>query len=304
MTNLPNSFLKLKNLPHFDIRKTPLLNMPLGINELKSLQTLSRIIIGGENGYEINRQRFKKIYAGKYPFWVEKGAKFKSCVRGKLFAKEAYGVRGVDGLKVVGLELLGWEAWSSDFGDVLPCLQEHVIRYCPNLAEVSLGALPSLRDLTLDGCGNVVLRTLIQGLGGVLKYLEAVKELGLRECNEVRYLWKSEANASKVLLTIRKLLIHCCDNLVRLGDKEDDLDDNCRSNLLTSLGTLSVFSCKSMERCTCPNNIDTLDVSYCSSVRTISFPTGGWHKLLEKEFVGANINTRSGMSLLEDVCHV
>ncbi|KAJ0924257.1 putative P-loop containing nucleoside triphosphate hydrolase, leucine-rich repeat domain superfamily [Helianthus annuus] len=48
------NFSKLKNLRHLDIRDTPLLNkIPLGIGELKSLQTLSKIIIGGDNGLAI-----------------------------------------------------------------------------------------------------------------------------------------------------------------------------------------------------------------------------------------------------------
>ncbi|XP_076909473.1 putative disease resistance RPP13-like protein 1 [Bidens hawaiensis] len=55
LRNLPNNFLKLKNLHHLDIRNTPHLDkMPLGIGELKSLQTLSKIIIGGDNGLIIS----------------------------------------------------------------------------------------------------------------------------------------------------------------------------------------------------------------------------------------------------------
>ncbi|KAJ0860764.1 putative P-loop containing nucleoside triphosphate hydrolase, leucine-rich repeat domain superfamily [Helianthus annuus] len=46
LTHLPKSFLKLKKLRHFDMRDTPCLKkLPLGIGELKSLQTLTRIII-------------------------------------------------------------------------------------------------------------------------------------------------------------------------------------------------------------------------------------------------------------------
>ncbi|XP_076909417.1 putative disease resistance RPP13-like protein 1 [Bidens hawaiensis] len=54
LSKLPNSFSKLKHLLHLDIRDAPLLNkMPLGIGEMKSLQTLSKIIIGGANGLVI-----------------------------------------------------------------------------------------------------------------------------------------------------------------------------------------------------------------------------------------------------------
>uniref|UniRef100_A0A251SXW2 Putative NB-ARC n=1 Tax=Helianthus annuus TaxID=4232 RepID=A0A251SXW2_HELAN len=55
LTKLPESFSKLKKLLHFDTRDTPLLEkLPLGIGELGSLQTLTRIIIEGDDGFAIN----------------------------------------------------------------------------------------------------------------------------------------------------------------------------------------------------------------------------------------------------------
>nr|XP_043639576.1 putative disease resistance protein At3g14460 [Erigeron canadensis] len=55
LRELPNGFLNLKSLRHFDIGDTPLLkNMPLGIGEMKNLQILSKIIIGGENVFPIS----------------------------------------------------------------------------------------------------------------------------------------------------------------------------------------------------------------------------------------------------------
>ncbi|KAJ0860787.1 putative P-loop containing nucleoside triphosphate hydrolase, leucine-rich repeat domain superfamily [Helianthus annuus] len=45
LTMLPKSFLKLKKLRHFDLRNTPLLKkLPLGIGELRKLQTLTKIL--------------------------------------------------------------------------------------------------------------------------------------------------------------------------------------------------------------------------------------------------------------------
>nr|GEV32203.1 putative disease resistance RPP13-like protein 1 [Tanacetum cinerariifolium] len=65
LTKLPNSFSKLKNLRHFDKRDTPLLmKMPLGIGELKILQTLSKIIIGGDNGFAITELKGLKNLRG------------------------------------------------------------------------------------------------------------------------------------------------------------------------------------------------------------------------------------------------
>ncbi|KAJ0483699.1 putative leucine-rich repeat domain superfamily [Helianthus annuus] len=66
LSNLPKSFIKLKRLRHFDIRNTPLLKkLPLGIGELKSLQTLTRIIIGGNNGFAITDLKGLKDLQGE-----------------------------------------------------------------------------------------------------------------------------------------------------------------------------------------------------------------------------------------------
>ncbi|KAD6453172.1 hypothetical protein E3N88_07877 [Mikania micrantha] len=55
LTKLPKSFVKLKKLRHFDIRDTKSLKkLPVGIGELRSLCTLTKIIIGGdEEGFAI-----------------------------------------------------------------------------------------------------------------------------------------------------------------------------------------------------------------------------------------------------------
>ncbi|GJZ37817.1 NB-ARC domains-containing protein [Tanacetum coccineum] len=55
LTTLPDNFLKLKNLQHFDIRDTSLWNMmPLGISEMISLQTLSNKIVVENNDFFIS----------------------------------------------------------------------------------------------------------------------------------------------------------------------------------------------------------------------------------------------------------
>ncbi|KAJ0860848.1 putative leucine-rich repeat domain superfamily [Helianthus annuus] len=49
LTKVPKSFSKLKKLQHFDFRGTPYLTQfPLGIGELKRLQTLTKIVMGGD----------------------------------------------------------------------------------------------------------------------------------------------------------------------------------------------------------------------------------------------------------------
>ncbi|KAJ0860839.1 putative virus X resistance protein-like, coiled-coil [Helianthus annuus] len=66
LTKLPKSFSKLKKLQHFDFRDTPSLKQfPLGIGELKSLQTLTKIVIGGDGGFAITELKGLNNLGGK-----------------------------------------------------------------------------------------------------------------------------------------------------------------------------------------------------------------------------------------------
>ncbi|KAI7727685.1 hypothetical protein M8C21_008148 [Ambrosia artemisiifolia] len=133
-----------------------------------------------------------------------------------------------------------------------------------------------------------------------MEHVGDVEELSIMGCNEIRYLWELEAEAlaSKVLVKLRNLKVSRCDNLISLGEKEED--DNRRSNLLTSLMTLNVHLCNKMERLSCPDSIETLEVYHCDSLTTISLPTGvqklksfqvfRCEKLLEREWGGQNMN--------------
>ncbi|KAF5775701.1 putative P-loop containing nucleoside triphosphate hydrolase, leucine-rich repeat domain superfamily [Helianthus annuus] len=154
-------------------------------------------------------------------------------------------IQGMNDVKVISLELSrstdvtfpsleiltfedmsSWEVWSTNSEVMFPCLQDLQITKCPNLIDVSLKALPSLRVLKIDGCGESVLRSLVQAtssttilnirsiLGltdevwrGVIEYLGAVEELSIQHCDEIRYLWESDAEASKVLERKRRMRI-------------------------------------------------------------------------------------------------
>ncbi|KAJ0860455.1 putative P-loop containing nucleoside triphosphate hydrolase, leucine-rich repeat domain superfamily [Helianthus annuus] len=417
---LPINFSKLKNLRHLDIRDTPLLSkMPLGIGKLKCLQTLSKIIIGGDNGLAItelkdltnlhgnthikglekveiamhaseanlsqkrlnglelewsdvfNDSRKESLekevldvlkphsdsliklgivsYAGlEFPNWVGdtrylnlisvslRGCK--NCISlpplGQLRSLKDLFIEDMDEVKAMGSELVGTglsflslevlklknmkrlEVWSTDSGVVsFPCLKKLVIRGCPNLVQVSPGALPLLNSLEVSECDSGVLRKLVQvassvkeltiesmfGLSdvvwrGVIEYLGGVEDLAIIKCNEIRYLWESEAKASKALTKLRKLRVEECQNLMRPGEKEED---DCGRNLITTLRTVLIEDCESMEHCRCPNNIEILVIGGCTSITSASFPTTGEQKFksleidscdkpLEKEFGGDN----------------
>ncbi|PWA57228.1 NB-ARC domains-containing protein [Artemisia annua] len=193
--------------------------------------------------------------------------------------------------------MLGWEVWSTKSGVVgavmFPCLQVLYIEKCPNLAKISLEALPSLRELEISYCGNGLLTSLIHvtsavtklsishitGLSdevwrGVMDYLGAVEEVRINDCNEIRYLWESEAEASKVLVNLMKLHVEFCSKLVSLREKEED---GCI--LLTSLRMLYLWNCENLERCNLPNSIEELSIYGCPLIASVSFPTGEGHKL-------------------------
>ncbi|KAM0009689.1 putative P-loop containing nucleoside triphosphate hydrolase, leucine-rich repeat domain superfamily [Helianthus debilis subsp. tardiflorus] len=399
LTKLPKSFLKLKKLRHFDMRDTPCLKkLPLGIGELKSLQTLTKIIIAENNGFAIteikglkglhgeisieglnkvqssmhareaklslkgiNKLELKwddvsgretlekeilnelkphsdklkmlevKYYKGiEFPNWIGDPS-FHQLVQvslhgcrkctslpplGRLPSLKELSIQGMDDVKVVSLELSrttdvtfpsleilrfedmsSWKAWSTNSEVMFPRLRKLQIIKCPDLIDVSLEALPSLRILRIEGCGESVLRSLVQAassttkleiesiLGltdevwrGVIVNFGAVEELSIQDCDEIRYLWESDAEASKVLTNLKELKVWKCNNLVSLGEKEED-EDNIGSNLLSSLKKLVIESCESMERLCCPNSIESLVISWCSSVRDVSLPrattTGG-----------------------------
>ncbi|KAF5775792.1 putative P-loop containing nucleoside triphosphate hydrolase, leucine-rich repeat domain superfamily [Helianthus annuus] len=328
LSTLPKSFLKLKKLRHFDIRDTPYLKkLPLGIGELKNLQTLPKVIIGGDGDFAITKlkglenlrgelsveglhkvqipmhareanlsqKRLTKLkmkwgndsqrgslekevlaelkphtdtlkhfevkyYGGvEFPGWVGDPTfhqlvhvSLKGCRKctslpplGQLPSLKELLIQGMDDVKVISLELSrstdvtfpsleilrfvdmsSWEVWSTNSKVMFPCLRELQIRNCPNLSDVSLEALPSLRVLRIERCGESVLRSLVKAassttkleigsiLGltnevwrGVTVNFGAVEELCIQICHEIRYLWESDAEASKVLERKRRMRI-------------------------------------------------------------------------------------------------
>ncbi|KAJ0673201.1 putative virus X resistance protein-like, coiled-coil [Helianthus annuus] len=272
LTKLPESFSKLKKLRHFDIRDTPLLGkLPFGIGELERLQTLTKIIIDGDDGFAINELKgltnlhgevsiegLHKVQCAKHAQeanlslkkitglelqWVNEfdgsrigthendvlnelkpnsdtlkelsivsygGTQFSNWVGDRSFHElvnvsirgckkctslppfgllpslKRLQIQGMDEVKIIGLELTGndvnafrslevlifenmsgWEGWSTKnegSAAVFTCLKELYVKNCPQLINVSLQALPSLKVLEIYRCGDGVLRSLVQGL--------------------------------------------------------------------------------------------------------------------------------------------
>ncbi|KAF5775974.1 putative P-loop containing nucleoside triphosphate hydrolase, leucine-rich repeat domain superfamily [Helianthus annuus] len=309
LTKLPKSFLKLKKLRHFDMRDTPCLKkLPLGIGELKSLQTLTKIIIEGHGGFALTKLKVLKDLHGEisiegldkvqssmhvreanlslkridklelkwddvsgretlekeilnelkphsdklkmlevmyykgieFPNWVGDPSyhrlvqlSLRGCKKctslpplGQLPSLKQLLIQGMDDVKVISLELSrstdvtfpsleilrfedmsSWEVWSTNSEATFPCLRELQIKNCPNLIDVLLEALPSLRVLRIYKCCESVLRSLVQAASsttklkirsifgltdevwrGVIENLGAVEELSIQDCDEIRYL--------------------------------------------------------------------------------------------------------------------
>ncbi|KAJ0483767.1 putative virus X resistance protein-like, coiled-coil [Helianthus annuus] len=412
LTKLPESFSKLKKLRHFDIRDTPRLEkLPLGIGELESLQTLTKIIIEGDDGFAINELKgltnlhgkvsiegLHKVQSAKHARevnlslkkitglelqWVDvfDGSRMDTleeevlnelkpnsdtlktlsvvsyggtqisnwvgdrsfhelvnvCIRdcrkckslpsfGLLPSLKRLQIQGMDEVKIIGLELTGndvnafrslevltfedmsgWEGWSTKnegSASVFTCLKELYVENCPQLINVSLQALPSLKVLEIGSCGDGVLRSLVQvassvtklkisdvsGLTnevwrGVIGYLKEVEDLSIFGCNEIEYLLESETEASKLLMRLKELSLEKCSGLVSLEEKEED--DNFGSSTLLSLRSLDVFSCRSIKRLCCPNSIESLGIISCS-VTDVYLPKEGGNKLKSVRICGCH----------------
>ncbi|KAJ0860735.1 putative virus X resistance protein-like, coiled-coil [Helianthus annuus] len=311
--------LELQWVDVFDGSRTDTLEEEV-LNELKPnsdmLKTLSMVSYGGT---QISN------WVGDRSFHELVDVSIRGCKKctslppfGLLPSLKRLHIQGMDEVKLIGLELTGndvnafrslevltfedmsgWERWSAKnegSAAVFPCLKELYVKNCPQLINVSLQALPSLKVLEIDRCGDGVLRSLVQvassvtelriidilGLThevwrGVMRYLKEVEDLSIEECNEIEYLWESETEASKLLVRLKELSLRGCSGLVSLEEKEED--DNFGSSTLLSLRSLSVNSCSSIKRLCCPNSIESLDIRYCSVITDVYLPKEGGNKL-------------------------
>uniref|UniRef100_A0A251SXE0 Putative leucine-rich repeat domain, L domain-like protein n=1 Tax=Helianthus annuus TaxID=4232 RepID=A0A251SXE0_HELAN len=220
----------------------------------------------------------------------------------KLIGLELTGndVNAFRSLEVLTFEdMSGWEGWSTineGSAAVFTCLKELYVMNCPKLINVSLQALPSLKVLKIGRCGDDVLRSLVQvassvtelrisyvsGLTyevwrGVIRYLKEVEGLSIWGCKEIKYLWESETEASKLLVRLKELRLGECSGLVSLEEKEED--DNFGSSTLLSLRSLHVGYCSSIKRLCCPNSIESLEIIGCSVITDVYLPKEGGNKL-------------------------
>nr|XP_043609901.1 putative disease resistance RPP13-like protein 1 [Erigeron canadensis] len=187
-----------------------------------------------------------------------------------------------------------WDEWSTvndDSKDAIAtsfrCLSEISIINCPKLAVLTIEPIHSLRVLHVEKCSAVTLRSMIgvssiitrltvteiNGLttwleGEVLENLRAVEFLSISWCDELTYLWESEAEACKILVNLQELNIIGCKNLVRLGEKKVDLVIH-----MESLRSVGLYHCAKLESYYCgSDSIETLKISGSGLMKSLTFP--------------------------------
>ncbi|KAL4561572.1 hypothetical protein LXL04_033741 [Taraxacum kok-saghyz] len=184
LSSLPKSFRKLINLRHLDISSTPKVKkMPLGIGGLKSLQTLSKVVLSGANGFKIHELKGLSNLQGRL------------CIMGMEKVINPIQAKDANLHHKIGLDVLEME-WSEVFDnsrneiieyEVLKGLQPHhkvrnlKISFYKGMRFPSWVGDPSfdrLTELTLRGCRSTHLPT--------LGHLRSLRQLFVERMNEVK----------------------------------------------------------------------------------------------------------------------
>nr|XP_043608998.1 putative disease resistance RPP13-like protein 1 [Erigeron canadensis] len=163
----------------------------------------------------------------------------------------------LESLEVDNMQCL--EKWSTSGGDGVETPRSFLrlrgisIIRCPKLDKVSFGLVPSLENLTVEGCPEAVLRDLvgvsssirsldldaIKGMTQldteILKHLGAVEDLTIRNCDELRYLWESSSSSSN----LKFVHIANCKNIKSISQEH--------LQSLTSLEEMVIRECPNMD---------------------------------------------------------
>ncbi|XP_042753238.1 putative disease resistance RPP13-like protein 1 [Lactuca sativa] len=187
-------------------------------------------------------------------------------------------------------DMEGWKRWSINGGDgyetptSFPRLHQISLINCPELAEVSIGLIPSLRVLYIEECSEAVLRSMVglssslvklkilnvKGLtqlhGEDLMHLGAIEDLEIKKCDELRYLWEREPEAWQSLVSLQKLEVWWCKNLVSSAEKEDNFGIS-----MESLKYVQFYNCEKLESYNCTNTVERLLIRRCDSMTSLTF---------------------------------
>ncbi|PWA84177.1 NB-ARC domains-containing protein [Artemisia annua] len=244
LTKLPKSFFKLKKLRHLDIRDTPQLNdMPSGISELKSLQTLSKIIIGGENDFSITELKDFKNLQGNISIkgldkvknateareanllqkslteleveWTDDGSREDTTEKEVLDALKPSS-HGLKKLGIVNYLGLGFPKWVGDPSfHRLACVSLRACKKCTSLPP--FGQLPSLKELSIQDMDDVkVVGSKFFGTGLAFPSLQILKFKGMPGWD----VWSTNSRSGvgdSVFPCLKELCMEDCPKLVEVS---------------------------------------------------------------------------------------
>ncbi|KAL2553298.1 putative disease resistance RPP13-like protein 1 [Forsythia ovata] len=233
---------------------------------------------------------------------------------GKLPLLKDLSVQGMDQVKVIGREFYGnvcdgellfpslenltfedmsqWEEWhglapGAQCAVEIPKLCRFYIRRCPKLVSLPIFSFPSLRELSVEKCNEVVLNSMhnltsltqlklvkISGLRSVLEVFEQfplkLENFEIDDCEDLVTLWPSE-NIVQRLVNLQKVCVKWCPKLLSIQEIGviGSLDiENCASleslpENITSFRDLKIINCPSLKMTTledCSTSLENLTI--------------------------------------------
>ncbi|KAL2514469.1 putative disease resistance RPP13-like protein 1 [Forsythia ovata] len=267
LSKLPARMDKLINLRHLNISATSkLCELSEGIARLTSLQTLSKLIVSKSSGLKINELRDFSLLKGEIS--IEE-------LQHVVYVQEATDARLTNkpSLNKIRLE------WSSTFDDsrneILELdLRRFYIRRCPKLVSLPTFLFPSLCELSVEKCNEVVLNSMhnltsltqlklvkIYGLRSVVELFEQfplkLENFEIDDCEDLVTLWPSE-NIVQRPVNLQKVSVKRCPKLLsiqKIGVIGSLHVDNCASLALlpdniSSCRDLTIMECPSLKMMT------------------------------------------------------
>ncbi|XP_056175000.1 putative disease resistance protein At3g14460 isoform X2 [Syzygium oleosum] len=170
----------------------------------------------------------------------------------------------------------------------LPCRLDHLIKLeigdCPRLNEsTSMVCLPSLRELYLVSCNKEIFESLVELTSltilevldieelvcfdpGFMSCMHKLKELNIRGCDKLTYLWQ-DGNETRKLTCLQSVVIQHCPRFTSFVAGEGEIE------LLCNLEWMELTDCTSLERL--PSKMHALrrlSISNCPKIMGPTIP--------------------------------
>ncbi|KAK3440608.1 hypothetical protein EUGRSUZ_B01881 [Eucalyptus grandis] len=240
LSMLPTSITKLVRLQFLDIRDTgSLKKMPLGMSNLKNIIIFPKFVVGPEKGSLL------------------KELKNLQHLQGELFIAELQ----------KHLVVRSCHSLVGTLPGQLDLLRKLEIHSCPHLNNsTKVICLPSLCELYLKDCNKEILKIFanltslislkIENLvelvcfdHGFTSYLVKLKELYIRQCDKLNYLWQN-GNEMQNLACLQSVAIDSCPQFTSFVARDGEMELSC------NLEKMELRNCTSLEKL--PSKLYTL----------------------------------------------